>query len=258
MIRREDGSDWLIISQIDHAHLAAELAGAWRHPGDGKSTVTDLLLHAIRCHDDGWREWDAHPEIDPENGIPRQFTEMPMETATPIWASSIQRAALEHPLCGIWVGRHFCHLAEQSLDSRSDEHDDVEAINLFLKQQLVFQHALEKEARQDMTKQEIDALSRFGFAFLRLFDGLSLWFCCKEATKPFHIRFAGQAVELKPLGDGVVEVEPDVLMASPIQFTVTARRIPAERLADNNELRRRLESAAIDRLQWRLSAVEQV
>ena len=87
MIRREAGENWLLISQVDHAHLAAEMATAWETPA---LPEPDGLLPAIRDHDEGWREWERLPDIDPQTGLPRNFTEMPASEAVRIWSRSIE------------------------------------------------------------------------------------------------------------------------------------------------------------------------
>ena len=89
MIRRNCDSDWLLISQVDHARVAETLAAAW-----GNSDVPNLpereeLVPAIRDHDEGWLDWEQSPTVDEETGRPRNFTEMPMEVSTRIWEKSI-------------------------------------------------------------------------------------------------------------------------------------------------------------------------
>ena len=90
MIRRVGDGSWILISQVDHAHLAAEMAAAW-----GSERVPTLpepmfLLPAIRDHDEGWREWERLPDIDPDTRFPRNFTEMPAAEAVRIWTHSIE------------------------------------------------------------------------------------------------------------------------------------------------------------------------
>lgn len=93
MIRRDAGDDWLLISQIDHAHLAAEIASVWGNDDIEPLPMADLLVPAIRDHDEGWRAWESAPQIDPNLGWPRNFTEMPMQDATEIWSKSIDICA---------------------------------------------------------------------------------------------------------------------------------------------------------------------
>ncbi len=93
MIRRETADGWLLISQIDHAVLAAEVAAAWGNDDVPTLPLRDELLRAIRLHDDGWYDWEQVPTIVPETGKPRDFTEMPMAEAATIWTESVELAA---------------------------------------------------------------------------------------------------------------------------------------------------------------------
>ena len=90
MIRRDDGNDWLLISQVDHAHLAAEIAAAWGNDDVRALPACDLLIPAIHFHDSGWFHWELRPGIEASKGVPRDFTEMPMAVATEIWNKSIE------------------------------------------------------------------------------------------------------------------------------------------------------------------------
>ena len=92
MIRRNSPAGPLLISQVDHAQLAADLAAAWGNATVPGLPLPDLLLPAIRDHDAGWRGWEAAPTCTPA-GLPRAFTEMPMQDATAIWTRSIATCA---------------------------------------------------------------------------------------------------------------------------------------------------------------------
>lgn len=82
----------MLISQLDHAHLAYELAGAWGNGSTPGLPLREWLLPAVRGHDDGWFEWERHPdEVRP--GVPRSFTEMPADAAVSIWSRSITLCA---------------------------------------------------------------------------------------------------------------------------------------------------------------------
>ena len=254
MIRRDEGEDWLIVSQIDHAQLAAELAKTWRHCVAASWGISELLFYAVRKHDDGWRDWELHLEIDPDNGIPRQFTEMRMDVAAGIWTSSIQGCANEHPLAGIWVSRHFCHLAQHSLSSRADDAADVSAAKHFLAVQEQCQQHLRSLALRDLTSREFETLSELGFRFLRLFDGLSLWFCCAEQSVPFDVRCDGQSAQFIPYADGQIVIDPYVLTEQPLRLAVPARRIAARTYADNQDLQAALDASSIEELSWTFAA----
>ena len=254
MIRREDGSDWLILSQVDHAWLAAELAKVWRHCGAASWGISELLFQTVLKHDDGWRDWETGIEIDPGNGIPRQFTEMPMETAAGIWRASIESCAREHPLSGIWVSRHFCYLAEHALTSHADAPDDVAATRRFLSEQEGYQAELRSRALKDVTAREFASLSEIGFRFLRLFDGLSLWLCCAEQTDPFDVRCDGQESRFTPYAERRIVIEPYVLTEQPLKLSVPIRRIAAGAYSNNEDLQTSLSAAPVEELSWEFDA----
>lgn len=88
MIRRVQDNDWLLISQLEHARIAAELAEAWDTEELSEFPHRDELLSAIRHHDDGWAAWELAPTIN-QQGEPRDFTEMSMQIATSIWTLCI-------------------------------------------------------------------------------------------------------------------------------------------------------------------------
>ncbi len=117
MIRRDGDVGWILISQVDHAHLAAEMAAVW---GSGRTPglpEPELLLPAIRDHDEGWREWERLPDIDPETHFPRNFTEMPAADATRIWTRSIEtcRRGRQSIVASVDEFRRFLALAGKRL-----------------------------------------------------------------------------------------------------------------------------------------------
>jgi hypothetical protein len=96
MIRRDANNAWVLISQVDHAHLAADLASAWGNDEVAPLPLTEWLLPAIRDHDAGWRAWEEAPTIT-DDGLPRQFMEMSAEDSEAIWTESIAISAAGTP-----------------------------------------------------------------------------------------------------------------------------------------------------------------
>ncbi len=92
MLVRDAGDDWLLITQGDHARLAANLAAAVAEPPElpGGIVWADVV-DAIRHHDDGWLELDAQPVWDPDRQRVRNFDEYSVSEATAIWRDSVRR-----------------------------------------------------------------------------------------------------------------------------------------------------------------------
>lgn len=302
MIRRDDDDHWLLISQVDHAQVAAEIAAAWGNERIAGLPLPELLVTAIRHHDDGWREWARSPRVDPETGQPRNFTEMPMREATVLWSQSIAVCSGEadtpqksdetpgrlSPLAGLWVSRHFCWLAAKAIESRQDDIEDCRALQRFLDTQSELQTVLRRQAARDFESRglELDGLIENGFRCLQFFDGLSLWLCCAQRSEPLDFEIPGgqtarvaeggcgsgfrnqgnterrsppasqaalQAVRLEPQTPSRIVVTPYPLSVAHLELAVEARRIPARRYADDNDLHAALRDAPTVRLNWLLS-----
>src|SRR5262245_48839151 len=119
MIRREVKDEtgqvrWVLIPQIEHALLAFRLAEHWGQGSFAPLEPRAELLWAVAHHDDGWRDWDASPGVDPVHGRPRSFTEMEIADSVAIWSGSIETAAAAGPLQGYVVAGHFCVLARRA------------------------------------------------------------------------------------------------------------------------------------------------
>ena len=75
MIRRQSGNDWLMITQADHAAVAARLVG---HVGGRRFSPVSVhrasVLAAVAAHDQGWATSDDCPGLD-ASGRPLDFTD---------------------------------------------------------------------------------------------------------------------------------------------------------------------------------------
>jgi hypothetical protein len=113
MIRREinspDGASlWLLISQVEHAHISGALTRHWQEE------FTPDVINAIAHHDDGWAAWEAEPKLNPKIGAPYSFLEMPVPAALVIWDHSIAAAETFGPLASFIVAGHFYNLLSNS------------------------------------------------------------------------------------------------------------------------------------------------
>jgi hypothetical protein len=261
MIRRDDQNDWLLIRQVEHARLSAEIAAVWGNESVEPLPVPELLLPAIHDHDVGWKEWAASPGVDPETGCPRNFTEMPMAVSTALWSTSIEVCAAPAPLAGTWVSRHFCWLAEQARESRQDITEEVAAIDDFLDDQTSRQQAWRREiqlqwqeAAGNFSLDDVDVLILEGLQYVQFFDRVSLWLCCSPAEMPFDTeRPGGESIRLTPGSSGRVVLTPYPLSVDRLELSVSAHRIEARRYANDAELQRAIDAAEIEELRWELT-----
>jgi len=170
MIRRElnfaDGTDlWLLVSQVDHAHISGELARHW-YPNFSADVVD-----AIRHHDDGWTAWEATPRLNPEIGAPYSFLEMPLAESLQIWDGSIAAARRFGPLASYIVAGHF-----YSLLSESDHAQEPMAVAWLTEKRKVRTAWLDEWVRSSQT--HTLEYAKQAQQMLRLADLFSLWLCC--------------------------------------------------------------------------------
>jgi hypothetical protein len=236
MIRRDDGGDWLIIEQIKHANLAAEIARVWgndqfepltrlsdpsigyKRPLDEEYERTLAVLafsQGVAHHDDGWSEWDWAPRIDSRTGKPRDFREMRMADVTAIWSKSISSPSKYVPLAAYAISRHFCYLAEQVRDGGRHGADDVAAVTQFLHEQAALQRKLDAKFETELARfgwqQAFHLYRELAYRTVQFFDRVSLWLCCADEKE--------SQTMTAPKGEGVTFASRP---ASPIREETTS------------------------------------
>ncbi|MCE9605107.1 MAG: DUF3891 family protein [Planctomycetia bacterium] len=199
MIRRDvtlaDGRPgWAMISQLEHARIAAEVARAWNVAEFPLALPHEELLAAVLRHDDGWLPWEMRPTV--VDGKPRDFMEMPLDESLAIWRRSIAVAQNLGPLAAYAVGSHFAalcrwshekahhtatwlHLAEEFIDEQDElareRLAELVARARAAQQEPVEIHLVEIEARKNADR---------AWHALQFFDRVSLWLCCSERREP--------------------------------------------------------------------------
>jgi hypothetical protein len=249
LIRRDDHGDWLIIPQIEHARIAGELARAWGNERFASLAAFPAILLAVEHHDDGWRDWDSAPRLNPATGIPRSFMEMRMRDSTAIWTRSIN-FCLSAPLAGIAASRHFKYLAEQVRNSGRADPDDLEAIDRFLRDQ--------DNESGDLAPRLWDAADAtvvqscdFGFRTVRFFDAVSLRLCCAERHEPEQMTApGGESVTLIPKDAWHVAIEPYPLGVEAPRLQTFARRVAARRYENDDDFLATFNAARFELLTW--------
>ena len=104
IIRQAEG--WrLFITQPDHAVLAAAIMRAWRGDGFDEHPRRDVILRAVREHDNGWIEEDATTLVD-ERGTPLDFVSVPDAVKHRIWPRAVARVARRSAYEAALVAQH--------------------------------------------------------------------------------------------------------------------------------------------------------
>lgn len=232
----------LVFTQHDHARLAGEVLSLWRADGLPEHPRREELLFAVREHDNGWREADSAPRVDPETGRPHDFMTLPREARIELWLRGAGRYAGRRPWAALLVARHALALHG---DRRGEEPWD-EA--LFEPLDELYGALLEGSGAGE---EEVEA----DYRWLDLADALSLAACNRwtEARERRGHRFRYRPQGPSP-GRGVAgELELDPFpLAGATTFRVPCRRLPDRRYRGDADLGGELAQARWEEVRIRL------
>lgn len=215
----------LLVTQPDHAALSGCLMDAWAADGlPGRASRESVLL-ATRSHDDGWRDVDAQPVVDPQSGRPRDFIRMEDDVKQRIWPRAVARLATVDSYAAALVAQHALtvHARHRTESSWQNFFADLESV----RDELLIPHAREAS--------DVTFVHDYGVVFLG--DLLSLIFC-NGWLDPFTAH--GYRMRLQA---GVLRVTPDPFGGSSLELQVTARQLPDQRYRSDDELRTAVERA---------------
>ncbi|MGD9646417.1 MAG: DUF3891 family protein [Pirellulales bacterium] len=254
---------WILISQVEHARVSAELAQHWGAGGVQPLDPRDELLATIAHHDDGWADWEVRPSIDPANGRPYDFMEMPLDEALPIWDRSIAVAQrLAGPLGGWLVASHFAVLLRRGRDAHPHPAGYVELADAWLADNDSRRARWLAEWQQLDQAHNTAALADRGLAQLQMFDALSLWLCCAWRDAPKRIATpegpeltltpvaaaAGAPSNLADAQQQTIAVRPWPFAVSEVAIKAAGQSVPVGFYTDPSELA--AAASQVVRLDW--------
>lgn len=223
----------LVITQPDHARFSAELLSLWRALADHPRR--EELLFAVREHDNGWRETDAAPHWDAEQGRPHDFLSLPRTERIELWQRGTARFAGEHPYASLLIVRHAVRLHRE----RSGE--EWQAFREYLDE---LYRGLAEET--NAPEEQVDA----DYRWLDLADLISLA-VCNGWSEPFG-RYGFQGQLLTREQAGTLRLDPFPL-AGATAFRIPCRRIPARAYRGDADLGGELAAARWEDLRVRVA-----
>jgi len=99
-----------LVTQSDHARLAAELLRLFRLPELVGHPRRELLLRAVAEHDNGWWEADAAPRLDAKRASALDFRDFAADLRQEIWHRGVERYAAESPYLAALLATHCLRL----------------------------------------------------------------------------------------------------------------------------------------------------
>lgn len=209
MLRRDDGANWLVMTQPEHAALSGRLAQEWATIPEPRAAT----LLAVYAHDNGHEPTDANGHWDPQTGTVQDFRSAPPETQAAISRRGIERLAVNSPYAALLVAIHFGEHAAR--------------------ERLLVQLRADPGTAADATTERIEAAYRL----LQACDALSLAVClgiAQFASSKETPAFRPEGLPLLDMtfrqrGNGSVGLAPWPFAPDRITAQMTARVLPARR-----------------------------
>jgi hypothetical protein len=222
IVRNSGDGNLLLITQPDHARLAATLIAAWDVPPPVPAASRAAVLYAIEQHDNGWQEVDAAPMWNAATARPHDFIDTPAQVKRDVWPRGVRRVAENSALAGALVAQHALTLLAQRRAEPS--------WTAFFSEIEEMQGGLLRRCETEL------GITREGFerSYDRLYVGdvLSLVFC-----NPWKDPFEAKGYLITLDGEGDLSVSPDPFNGARVSFEVAARAIPDRTYRSDEDLR---------------------
>jgi len=216
----------LLITQPDHAALAARIMRAWKRDGLSASGRRSDILLAIEEHDNGWCEADASPIIDPASGKILDFVSAPDEVRRGVWPIGIERLAGTY--AAALVAQHALHIYRRYKGEEAWE---------------PFFGEMEKAREHHLSAAGIRGLDdlRRDYRFLRLADLASLTFCAGWTEPQSDDSGSGYTLRLE---GGRLLITPDPFGGATVELEVPAREMPGTAFSSEDDARQAWNDAS--------------
>lgn len=193
----------LAIAQPDHAALAGRIMEHWAHGGLPSHPRRPSILLAVGEHDNGWREVDAWPPLDPATGRLLDFMTVAADVRRGVSPRGVDRLSGD-PWAAALVAQHAIHVYRRFRDDRQWD-------GFFREMEAARDRLVARAAGLDLQQLLAD------YFFVRMGDLLSLTFCNAWSEAPDELGYAIR-------GEGArLTVMPDPFDGREIPIAVPAR-----------------------------------
>jgi hypothetical protein len=226
MIIRRLRSSLQLITQPQHAALAARIVAEWDAAHSPDSPRKASILHAVEQHDAGWDEGDEALLVDEETGDLLDFVGLPDPLKRAASMRGIERLA-DDPYAAALVAHHRLHVYRRYVEA-----PDWRAFFDAVKRA--------RDTRLRAAGLDLDQL-RHDYGFVRAGDLASLAFCDGWATAedPDACRYAMR------LEGSTLSLTPDPFAGRTVGIRIDAREIACQRFSSAEDARRTVSSATV-------------
>jgi hypothetical protein len=268
MIVQEQGDQLILIRQTDHAVLSGFFAREWGNNLFQQPEPFESVRLAASEHDNGWREWELQPKLDPKTRMPYSFMSLPTDAHIELYQRGIERLVKIDRYAGLLASLHAAGLYDKTratipgFSAKYIKSTESELVNGFLQSLKLQQLRLKVDLRADSVFKEFSNEKFLDTNARRLeaLDRLSLYFCMHpphDATidgVPVDSHGSDVDWELRPDGSNAVSLGPYPFRREPLEISILARRVPRRMYTDNLDFQKTLARAPYTALGFTLHA----
>jgi hypothetical protein len=242
IVREEPDGSLLLINQTEHAKISGLFAAHWGNADFARPHPYEPVVRAAIFHDAGWYRYETSPRYDAASGKTPSFTQVPLDREqldafqwAIDWLTGIDPYSgllINKHRTGLWRGRYRA-IAHPPLHIAPHLSPAVENF------------IAENEAQQRAQEQALDATElRVNYQLLQFWDLLSLYFCVRPPYQQFvepvptgYQAREGVRLDLTPLGDGRVAIDPYPFDLPSLPISIPYRRLPTAKFTDEAAFR---------------------
>jgi hypothetical protein len=268
MIVQDERDQLTVIRQTDHSLLSGFFAREWGNQLFKRPEPFDSFCLAAREHDNGWREWELLPELDPKTRLPYSFMSIPTRAHMELYQHGIERVVKVDRYAGLLVSMHCSELYDRTratlpgYSAKYVKSNESELVTEFVQQLRLQQLRLKVDLRAaPATKNFSDEKAlQTNLRRLEALDRLSLFFCMgppEEATfenVPVDDESSEVDLEVRFDGKNTVSLTPYPFRKDPLDVSILARRVPKRLYADDPDFQRTLATTAYFGLNFKMCA----
>ena len=261
-----------MITQEEHADLAAQFAAHWGNQQFCKLEPYDTMVFAAIYHDSQYREVEADLPIDLDFGRPHGHRTTPSKKHDSL-LNNIQWVASRNPYASLIVSMHHTGLPQNRygvINSWATQVGHSKPKRPFDPQTEQVIRGLEESQRDKIAaleKTDPDAKRKawVNYRLFQVFDLMSLYFCCdghddsglKPVTLgPIPLSYKGNEevdMTVTPIGPTTVRLSPFPFDQSPLQVTVFGRTVRQLKGRSEADCRTEYFNAPRGTLTWTLT-----
>jgi len=244
MIRRDKNGGWILITQHDHALLSGQIIAHWGNNNFVIPKPYDEVLFAISVHDSGWKDWDAKPKINPENGYPANFTEMSPYDQSVIWSKCYRSYSKKHSYAAALIALHFSKFNRSNL-KKDPDNKQLELLQIDMKDVISTELGFNiSNSNSDKIPNDI----KVNLKMLQIGDIISLTLChgwrSIEITEtPTDYNGNSKTLKMESEDGFNYKITPYPYDKSKLEFNIIGKNLHEKSFANDQELRDAIEAS---------------